>query len=143
MNATIDKIKAETLALIERQAQELGISIDEYLRRLVPGHEKELALKAEIPNNITSEPNKTTATEMEIERQKSILWIRSHREDYGGLYVALVGDQLIGTGRRYGDALKIAREKGYPNAFIGDVLPIDYEGFSGGWERAIRLNSPI
>lgn len=133
MNAVVDEIHAETLALIEKQARDLGLSIDEYLRRLLPGHEKELALKAEIPNSSTSEPNKTTTT-TEIERQKSILWIRSHREEYGGLYVALVGDELIGTGRRYGDALRIAREKGYPNAFIGDVLPVDYEGFSGGWD---------
>ena len=45
MNATLEQIKPETLALIETQAEHLGLSIDEYLRRLLPTDEQELALK--------------------------------------------------------------------------------------------------
>lgn len=75
-----------------------------------------------------------SVAEREAKRQKSIAWIRTHRAEYGGLYVALDGDELIGAGKRYGEARAIAIQKGYPNAFIGDVLPLDYEGYMGGWE---------
>lgn len=47
MNTTLEQIKPETLALIERQAEYLGLSIDEYLRRLLPADERELALKSD------------------------------------------------------------------------------------------------
>ncbi len=47
MNTTIEQIKPETLALIEKQAEYLGLSVDEYLRRLLPADERELALESE------------------------------------------------------------------------------------------------
>jgi len=128
MNAALDQVKPETLALIEANAKRFGLSVDDYLRSLLPKEEKELALKGD---NETSEESDE---EREIKRQKSIVWIRTHREEYGGKYVALDGDKLIAVGERYGDALKIARQKGYENAFIGDVLPLDYEGYMGGFD---------
>ena len=45
MNPTLEEIKPDTLAMIESQANYLGISIDEYLRRLLPADEQELALR--------------------------------------------------------------------------------------------------
>ena len=45
MNATLEQIRPETLTLIETQAKHLGLSVDEYLRRLLPV--EELALKAD------------------------------------------------------------------------------------------------
>ena len=45
MNPTLEQIKPETLELIKTQAAKFGLSVDEYLRRLLPRHEKELALK--------------------------------------------------------------------------------------------------
>ncbi len=47
MSATMEQIKPETIALIENQASHLGLSIDEYLRRLLPTGEQELALKGD------------------------------------------------------------------------------------------------
>ena len=47
MNSTLEQIKPETLALIEKQAEHLRISVDEYLRRLLPAQERELALSAD------------------------------------------------------------------------------------------------
>ena len=72
--------------------------------------------------------------ERETKRQKSIAWIKAHRAEYGGKYVALDGDELVAVGQRYGEARKMAVQKGYLNVFVGDVLPLDYEGFMGGWE---------
>ena len=128
MNTTLEQVKPETLAIIEANAERFGLSVDDYLRSLLPSNEKELALKSDDNQvSITDE----SAEERETKRQKSIAWIKSHREEYGGMYVALDGDKLIGTGKKYGDVLKLARQKGYKNAFIGDVLPLDYEGFMG------------
>lgn len=45
MNATLEQIRPETLTLIEAHAKHLGLSVDEYLRRLLPM--EELALKAD------------------------------------------------------------------------------------------------
>lgn len=48
MSSTIKKIKPETLARIEKQAAIFGLSIDDYLQRLLPKTEENLALKSEI-----------------------------------------------------------------------------------------------
>ena len=36
MNRSLEQIKPETIALIESQAKQAGLSIDEYLRGLIP-----------------------------------------------------------------------------------------------------------
>ncbi len=134
MNPTLEQIKPETLEMIETQAAKFGLSVDEYLRRLLPRHEKELALKAEESDEMTTQVSEESAAEKEIKRQKSIAWIKSHSEEYAGLHVALDGDKLIGTGKRHGDALKIAIQAGYQKAFVGYVYPKDYVGYWGGWD---------
>ena len=45
MNATIEQIKPETLAMLERQAKAFGLSVDEYLRNLLPKTEREISLQ--------------------------------------------------------------------------------------------------
>src|SRR6266478_2964998 len=51
-------------------------------------------------------------------RKLRMEWLKSHREEYGGQYVALDGDQLLAVGANY----RVAREKalaaGKPNAFV-------------------------
>lgn len=44
MNA--QQIKPETLAIIQRQAKAFGLSVDEYLRSLLPPNENDLSLKS-------------------------------------------------------------------------------------------------
>ncbi|MFT3743942.1 MAG: hypothetical protein QM785_06560 [Pyrinomonadaceae bacterium] len=38
MSTSIDQIRPETLEMIEAQATGLGLSVDEYLRNLLPRH---------------------------------------------------------------------------------------------------------
>ncbi len=45
MNATIEQIKPETLAILERQARTFGLSVDEYLQSLLPKTEKNISLQ--------------------------------------------------------------------------------------------------
>ncbi len=130
MNTVLDQVKSETLAIIEANAKRFGLSVDDYLRSLLPAEEKELALKAD-----ENAPKiEVSSEEREVKRQKSITWIKSHREEYGGNYVALDGDILIATGEKHGDALKQAIKKGYKKPFVGLVYPLDYVGYCGGWD---------
>jgi hypothetical protein len=46
MNTTVEQIKPETLALIERQAKAWGMSVDEYLKSILPNGESNLSLKS-------------------------------------------------------------------------------------------------
>lgn len=135
MNATLEQIKPETVELLEKQAAKFGLSVDDYLRRLLPTDEQNLALKdAEFETDQPENNGTYSSEERETKRQKSIAWITSHRKEYGGKYVALDGDRVIGIGERYGDALKLALQAGYKKAFIGHVLPLNYEGYMGGWD---------
>ncbi len=47
MTKIIEQIKPETLFTIERQANIFGLSIDDYLKSLLPENEKDLALKSD------------------------------------------------------------------------------------------------
>lgn len=130
--------------MLKKQAAKFGLSVDDYLRRLLPTDEQNLALKNDEFADDLPENNGTYSSEeiyaedsteeRETKRQKSIAWITSHRKEYGGKYVALDGDKVIGIGERYGDALKLALQAGYKKAFIGHVLPLNYEGYMGGWD---------
>lgn len=52
MSTVSEYIKPETLSIIETQAKNLDLSVDEYLRRLLPKDVQELGLK---PDAIESE----------------------------------------------------------------------------------------
>jgi hypothetical protein len=58
---------------------------------------------------------------------------RRLRDKYGGLYVALDGDKLLGTGRNFPEAAHWARIAGIKDAFIDFLPPVDYVGEMGGW----------
>jgi hypothetical protein len=66
-------------------------------------------------------------------RARRLEWLKSHREEYGGQYVALDGDRLIAVGPNY----RVAREKalaaGKPNAFVTYLSKPDEIAEMGGW----------
>lgn len=47
MNQTLKEIQPETIDLIASQANAMGLSVDQYLRGLLPADELELGLKAD------------------------------------------------------------------------------------------------
>ena len=51
MSVLIEQIKPETIALIERQAETFGLSVDDYLQSLLPKNDNDLALKNDLQNN--------------------------------------------------------------------------------------------
>ena len=66
-------------------------------------------------------------------RRRRLEWLKCHREEHGGQYVALDGDQLLAVGPNY----RIAREKalaaGKPNAFVTYLSKSDEIAQMGGW----------
>lgn len=66
-------------------------------------------------------------------RERRLEWLKSHREEYGGQYVALDGNQLIAVGSNY----RITREKalaaGKTNAFVTYLSKPDEATEMGGW----------
>lgn len=51
MSVRTEQIKPETIALIERQAEIFGLSVDDYLQSLLPQNENDLALKNDLHNH--------------------------------------------------------------------------------------------
>ena len=81
MNQTIEQIKPETIALIESQAKLAGLSIDDYLQRLIPtnGHDV---------------PTYETATPAErVRRLKK--WVESHHSSVPALSLEDISRETI------------------------------------------------
>lgn len=72
----------------------------------------------------------------EGKRRLRDIWMKSetNREKYGGLYAALDGDVLVGTGKNYPEASLQAKKSGAVDFVVDFVLPLDYVGEIGSWE---------
>lgn len=66
-------------------------------------------------------------------RQLRMEWLKAHREEYGGQYVALDGDQLLAVGPNYLIAREKALAAGKPNAFVTYLSKPDEVAEMGGW----------
>lgn len=79
--------------------------------------------------------NKSDQTELSPEKLKwkvRLDWLKAHREEYAGNYVALDGGRLVGTGKTYQEARLAATQSGVSDAFITHIssaadVPL------GGW----------
>ena len=66
-------------------------------------------------------------------RLKRMQWLKTHREEYGGQYVALDGVSLVAVGRDYREAREKALAAGRPNAFVTYLSKPDEVAEWGGW----------
>lgn len=75
-----------------------------------------------------------TKTQSENEtRGRLMRWLKDNRERYGGQYVVLDADKLLGTAKNYAEGRRIALDAGVPDAFVDYLSKPDEEGFVGGW----------
>lgn len=109
-------------------------NLKQQANQLTPQEKKLLAeyLYSEIDNKDNSDLGLADTTKEEKRRLRTE-WIKANREKYGGLYVALDGNKLLGTGKNYPEAAKYAKLAGVKDAFIDFLPPIDYVGEMGGW----------
>ena len=116
--ATLEQIINEARALSPAEKQKLRQALDRELEQV---KERERIQPAHSDNGD------------EQMRQRRMEWLKSHREEYGGQYVALDGDQLLAVGPSY----RIAREKalaaGKADAFVTYLYKPDEVSEMGGW----------
>ena len=60
------------------------------------------------------------------------IWVKEHRAEYAGKYVALEDGELVGTGKNYPEALADAKKNGAQKPAITYIFPLDEVPF-GGW----------
>ena len=65
-------------------------------------------------------------------RQRRLEWLKLHREEFAGQYVALDGEVLVGHGATIREAHQQAKEKGVENPFLVR-LTSESEVLFAGW----------
>jgi hypothetical protein len=65
-------------------------------------------------------------------RARRLEWLKSHREEYAGQYVALAGDVLVGHGPTIREAHEQAKQQGIENPFLVR-LTSESETLFAGW----------
>lgn len=67
-----------------------------------------------------------------IDLSRELNWLKAHRDEYVGQWVALDGERLIAHGVDAHKVYQAAREAGLLSPFVEQVLPTDDLPF-GGW----------
>ena len=65
-------------------------------------------------------------------RAEHMAWLKAHREEYAGKYVALDGERLAGSGPSIREAQEEARRQGIDRPFLVHVSSVNDAPF-GGW----------
>jgi len=84
--------------------------------------------------------NPSVATQMRFnvpeihsqKREQNHAWLKAHREEFGGQYVALDGDRLVGSGETIKEAAIAAKENGCFQPFLV-YFPRPNGEYWGGW----------
>ncbi len=105
-DATLEKIITEIRSLSPAQ--------QEALRRLLNGTPVVIGQPPEPPFT----PRIISANAPIKDRTKENEWLRQHRDEYAGQWVALDGDRLLGYGPEFEDVAQAAEEAGVPDALI-------------------------
>lgn len=67
-----------------------------------------------------------------IDLSREMNWLKAHRGEYPGQWVALDGDRLIAHGAEAREVYQAARAAGLSAPFVEQILPTDDLPF-GGW----------
>jgi hypothetical protein len=115
-------MSAELLNTIKQQSEEL-----------TPDEKSQLA--HDLLEQV-KEQEQTQATRRNVvddgTRQRRLEWLKAHREEYAGQYVALDGDMLVGHGATIGEAHKQAKQNGVQYSFLVRVTS-ENEVLFAGW----------
>ncbi len=106
-------------------------AIKKQVEVLTPQEKSDLANYLSEKNKAASSNEKSNVTESI--RQKRMAWLKPNREKYGGQYVVLDADNLLGTAKTFPEAKKIAARAGVSDVFIDYLSKPDEAGFIGGW----------
>lgn len=124
MDATIT-IPIELANKIAERAAARGLGLEEYACEVLERDVK-LSTPAESFEPISKQTGATNG------ESKELLWLKDHRHEYIGQWVALDGGRLVAHGTNARDVFQTAREAGVKVPFIEQILPTDDMPF-GGW----------
>ena len=115
-------MSAELLKTIKQQSEELTpeekSQLAHHLLEQVNGQEQSEERHSNIVDDRT--------------RRRRLEWLKAHREEYAGQYVALDGDTLVGHGATIGEAHKQAKQNGVQDPFLVR-LTSENEVLFAGW----------
>ena len=108
-------------------------------RLLSPAEKQQLrdALELDLEQEQTQAQTLTTQNgngDDERIRARRLEWLKAHREEYGGQYVALDRDTLLAVGSSFRAAREKAVAAGKPDAFVTYLSKPDEIAEMGGWE---------
>ena len=102
-------------------------------RQLSPEEKRQilLALEADVRS---AETESTRSRNRSAEaRERRMKWLKLNQAKYGGQYVVLDEDRLLGTARTYREGRDLAQSQGVADAFVDYLSRPDEEGEMGGW----------
>jgi len=113
-------------------------ALKEQLAGLTPQEKLELAkfLEEEAVAGLSgraSEP-RTNQSATDAIRAQHMAWLKAHREEYAGRYVALDGDRLAGADATIREAHDQARQQGVERPFLTHISSAADAPF-GGWQQ--------
>jgi len=115
-----------TLEQLINEARSLSTAEKRKLRQILD-LELEHTAKANEPAQPTHSENGDDGA-----RERRLEWLKSHREEYAGQYVALSGDTLVGHGPTIREAHEQAKQRGVENPFLVR-LTSESEVLFAGW----------
>ena len=122
-----------TLEQIIKEARKLPV---EEQRRLRDALETLDSIEEAQPVNQNTSPQKPQCPHVNNEddeiRRRRMEWLKSHREEYAGQYVALAGDVLVGHGATIREAHEQAKQNAVENPFLVR-LTSESEVLFAGW----------
>jgi len=111
---------------LEAEAERRGISTDELARKVL-----EENLKLDEHNGSPILPHILNKGLSIGDRSRETEWLRRHRHEYAGQWVALDGETLIANGNDLKEVAKTARQSGVPDALMIRVEALDGLPFAG------------
>jgi uncharacterized protein DUF5678 len=125
MSFTID-LPGDLERRLEAEAERRGISRDALARKML-----EEKLKLEEQNGSPALPRILNKDLCIRDRSRETEWLRKHRDEYAGQWVALDGERLIASGDDLKEVASTARRLGAADALMMRVEPNDALPFAG------------
>ena len=131
MDTTIT-IPIELANKIAERAAARGLDLEGYVCEALE-RDVELSSSVESFEPVGERPGATNGeTKSLIDASEELRWLKEHRHEYIGQWVALDGDRLVAHGTNAREVFQTAREAGVKAPFVEQILPTDELPF-GGW----------
>lgn len=126
MSLTID-LQSELEQRLEAEAKRQGLSTDALARSML-----EEKLKSNDQQNGASALPRVLAKSLPVkDRSREAQWLKAHRDEYAGQWVALEGERLIASGDDLKQVANAAQQLGAPDALMMRVEPNESLPFAG------------